>query len=249
MSIVLAGRSPTTFEIKSANLSLLTLRLKSTELDALAVELQTHYGEMPGFFEDDLLVIDLAPLPKATAELDFERLKALLRQYRLQPVAVAGGAPELMATALADGLPAATGWNAGQPPAAAPSPAPSEEQPVDPPNIPGALIVDKPLRSGQRVYARGRDLVLLAACNSGAEAIADGHIHVYAPLRGRAIAGARGWNAARVFAREMQPELISIAGIYLTSEHGLAPEIWGKAAMAHLAAVEVGDKLIFEPLT
>jgi septum site-determining protein MinC len=246
MSTVLTGHSLATFEIKSARLSLLTLRLKSADLDAVAVELQTHYGDVPDFFEDDLLVIDLAHLSKDITTLDFARLKTLLMHRRLHPVAAAGGSPELMAVALAAGLPAAPEWDGAQS-----SPSSPQQQAEDQSNnfAPGALIVDKPLRSGQRVYARGRDLVLLALCNPGSEAIADGHIHVYAPLRGRAIAGARGWGEARVFAQNMQPELISIAGVYLTSEQGLAPEIWGHAAMAHLAATEASDKLIFEPLT
>jgi len=248
MSIALAGRSLVTFEIKSANLSLLTLRLKSTDMDALAVELQTHYGDMPGFFEDDLLIVDLAYLPEGTVTLDFERLKILLMRCRLRPVAVAGGSPELRVTALAAGLPAMPDWNKTQP-SQLQSRSSSQEQSGELPFVPGALVIDKPLRSGQRIYARGRDLVLLAVCNSGSEVIADGHIHVYAPLRGRAIAGARGWNEACVFALNMQPELISIAGVYLTSEQGQVSEIWGHASVAHLAMTEAGDKLIFNPLT
>jgi septum site-determining protein MinC len=251
MPIALTGRSPATFEIKSANLSLLTLRLKSADLNVLEEELQAHYGAVPNFFEDDLLVIDLGHLPGDTAAPDFEQLKTLLTGYRLRPVAAAGGSPEWMAVALAAGLPAAPDWNKTQTAQQQSQPATpsSQDQSAEPPIAPGALVIDKPLRSGQRVYARGRDLVLLAVCNSGAEAIADGHIHVYAPLRGRAIAGARGWNEARVFALNMQPELISIAGVYLTSEEGLASEIWGHAATAHLDVTAAGDKLIFNPLT
>jgi septum site-determining protein MinC len=245
----LAGRSPVTFEIKSTNLPLLTLRLKSANLDTLATELQTHYGEMPGFFEDDLLVIDLGTLPNDTAALDFERLDALLKGCHLRPVAVAGGSPELMAAALTVGLFAAPDWNQtqSQPLSSTPAQPQREIQQVDLPAS-GALVIDKPLRSGQQVYARGRDLVLLAACNPGAEAIADGHIHVYAPLRGRAIAGARGWSQACIFTLNMQPELVSIAGVYLTSEQGLTPEIQGHAARVHLDTTEAGDKLIFQPL-
>jgi septum site-determining protein MinC len=250
MPIALTGRSPITFEIKSASLSLLTLRLKSTDLNALAVEFQAQYGDMPDFFEDDLLIIDLAYLPEGATTLDFTQLKTLLTGCGLRPMAVTGGSPELRALALATGLPAAPDWKAVQLQQPVPQPPSSpQSQASELPFVPGALIIDKPLRSGQRVYARGRDLVLLAACNSGSEVIADGHIHVYAPLRGRAIAGARGWNEARVFASNMQPELISIAGVYLTSEQGSTLEIWGHAATAYLATTETSDKLIFEPLT
>ncbi|MDR2991843.1 MAG: septum site-determining protein MinC [Burkholderiaceae bacterium] len=249
MSIALTGRSLVTFEIKSARLSLLTLRLKSADLDAFAAELQTHYGDVPDFFANDLLVIDLSYLSSDVAALDFERLKTLLMNHRLRPIAVAGGSSELLAAALVAGLPSASEWEgAQQSQDSLPQQQPGDQQ-SDSLSVPGALVIDKPLRSGQRVYARGRDLVLLALCNPGAEAIADGHIHVYAPLRGRAIAGARGWSEARVFALNMQPELISIAGVYLTSEQGSTSEIWGHPAVAHLAATEASDKLIFEPLT
>ncbi|MDE1927982.1 MAG: septum site-determining protein MinC, partial [Burkholderiales bacterium] len=109
----------------------------------------------------------------------------------------------------------------------------------------GALIVDRPLRSGQRVYAKGADLVVLAHVSHGAEVIADGHIHVYAPLRGRALAGARGDTAARIFCTCMEPQLISIAGIYRTTEQPLAADIVGKPAQVRLE----GDRLVVEPLT
>ena len=111
---------------------------------------------------------------------------------------------------------------------------------------PPALIVDKPLRSGQQVYARGRDLVVLAMVNAGAEVIADGHIHVYAPLRGKAIAGARGNTEARIFALAMEPELVSIAGIYRTSEVPWPDEVLGKPTQVRLFSGPDGDKLVMD---
>ena len=106
------------------------------------------------------------------------------------------------------------------------------------------MVVDKPLRSGQQVYARGADLVVLAMVSDGAEVIADGNVHVYAPLRGRAIAGARGNTDARIFTTCLQPQLVSIAGIYRTSEQELPPEVAGKPAQVRLD----GEKMLFEPL-
>jgi septum site-determining protein MinC len=111
-----------------------------------------------------------------------------------------------------------------------------------------ALVIDKPLRSGQQVYARGRDLVMLAMVNAGAEVIADGHIHVYAPLRGRAIAGARGNADARIFALSMEPELISIAGLYRTGETPLLAAVWGKPTQVRLVSDGEGNRLVFDPL-
>jgi septum site-determining protein MinC len=112
----------------------------------------------------------------------------------------------------------------------------------------GALVIDKPLRSGQQIYAKGRDLIVLAMVNPGAEVIADGHIHVYGTLRGRAIAGALGDVNAQIFAQVMEPELVSIAGIYRTSENTWPKEVLGKAAHVRLHSGPDGDKLHIYPV-
>ena len=109
---------------------------------------------------------------------------------------------------------------------------------------PGTVVVDKPLRSGQQVYARGTDLVVMALVNHGAEVIADGNVHVYAPLRGKAIAGARGNTDARIVSTCMEPERVSIAGIYRTTEVALPASVLGKPAQVRL----VGEKMLIEPL-
>ena len=267
MSVALTVRSPTTFEIKSASLPLLALRLKSPDLQVLADELRAQYGDKPGFFEDDLLVLDLAALqPEATedsqapsADIDFAALIALLHAHRLRPLAVRGGNARQTEQAVAAGLLAAPDVRVQssarpaepaptQAPAPAPAPAPTAAHDALDAPPPGALVIDKPLRSGQQVYARGRDLVVMAMVNAGAEVIADGHIHIYAPLRGRAIAGARGWPEARIFALEMKPELVSISGVYRTSEEALPEAVWGHAATVRLQSTDAGDKLIFEPV-
>ena len=254
MSVAIAGNAPATFEIKSANLPLVALRLKSTDLDALAAELSRQYGDIPDFFDNDPLVVDLSPLPADAPGPDFAALIALLRFHRLAPLAFKGGTAQQAAAALAAGLvgapdaatvkTATTAQQAiGQSPPAAPA-----EPPLAGAQLP-ALVIDKPLRSGQQVYARGRDLVVMAMVNAGAEVIADGHIHVYAPLRGKAIAGARGNADARIFALSLEPELISIAGIYRTTENALPPEIWGRATQVRLVAGPEGERLVMEPLS
>jgi septum site-determining protein MinC len=96
------------------------------------------------------------------------------------------------------------------------------------------MIVDRPVRAGQQIYARGCDLVVLAMVSAGAEVIADGNIHVYAPLRGRALAGARGNTSARIFVRSMEAELVSIAGVYRTIEQALPESIKGKPTQIQL---------------
>ena len=244
MTVALAGRAPATFEIKSANLPLVALLLKSPDLHLLAQELQARFGDIPDFFDHDPLVVDLTPL--AGAEVDFAGLLELLKPYRVMPVAVKGGSEAQMARALEAGL-------APAPDALTPTLSPREREqqpqpepaPVAVPTPPAsALIVDRPLRSGQQVYARGRDLVVLSMVNPGAEVIADGHIHVYAPLRGKAIAGARGDTEARILTLCLEPELVSIAGVYRTSENPLPESLHGKPAQIRLA----DDKLVMAPL-
>ncbi len=252
-----SSQSPVSFEIKSANLPLVALLLKSADMALLGEEMARRFGDIPDFFDNDPLVIDLTPLHAAAKRqdmappaIDFAALLDVLRPYKVKPVAVRGGSPEQMAAGLALGLLAAPDARV----VAAPSPsAPVETKapaPVPPPvEAPlGALVIHKPLRSGQQVYARGRDLVVLAMVNAGAEVIADGHIHVYAPLRGKAMAGARGNTEARIFAHSLEAELISIAGIYRTSDVPLPANVQGKRAMVHLSSGPQGDKLVMEPL-
>lgn len=255
MSSALAAHAPATFEIKSASLPLVALLLKSADLGQLAAEFAQRFGDMPDFFDHDPLVIDLSPLQageQADSPVDFVALCALLRPYRLHPLAVRGGSEAQTAAALLAGLIPANDatvqrGSAAPAPAAAPV-AEAPAVPVAPAPAPGALVIDKPLRSGQQVYARGRDLVVMAMVNPGAEVIADGHIHVYAPLRGKAIAGARGNAEARIFAMGMDPELISIAGIYRTSDTPLPASVQGKAAQVRLVPGPDGEKLVIEPL-
>jgi septum site-determining protein MinC len=244
------------FELKSAQLPLLALQLKTADLAQLNGALAARYGadgDSPNFFEHDGLVLDCTALADGAA-LDLPALLALLRPYSLVPVALRGGNAGLVQAALAAGLVLAPPetrlpQRAAQPPAEPDPAAPAVPQPAAPaPTASPTLVVDKPLRSGQKVYARGGDLVVLAMVNPGAEVVADGNIHVYAPLRGKAIAGARGHTAARIFALSLEPELIAIAGTYRTSENPLPAAIQGKPAQVRLAGDGDDARLMFEPL-
>ncbi|MGE4376856.1 MAG: septum site-determining protein MinC [Burkholderiaceae bacterium] len=248
MSMDSPGATRTSFELKSASLPVVAVLLKTADLAQVAAELTARLAADPGFFDNDPVLIDLAALRESDAAVDFAALGALLRQHRTQPVAVRGGSPAQMAAAHAAGLVAAPDVPAarerGANAVATASPAPQtivREVPV-----PGAaaVVIDKPLRSGQQVYARGADLVVLSVVSFGAEVIADGNVHVYAPLRGRAIAGARGNTEARIFSTCMEPQLVSIAGIYRTTETALPAQVLGKPAQVRLE----GEKLLIEPL-
>lgn len=253
------------FELKSASLSLLALVLRTADLEQLALELRERLGDTPEVFNQDPLLIDFSQLPQpaqtpddspqlgllSEGTVDLPALLALLRKHRMQPVAVTGAGPALLAQALALGL-----AEAPEEPLTREAPTAAvrevevirevvvERQVAVPAEAAKTVIVDKPLRSGQQVYAKGADLVVLALVNHGAEVIADGSIHVYAPLRGKAIAGARGNTEARIFAASMEAELIAIAGIYRTTENPLPDTVLGKPAQVRLE----GEKLVMEPL-
>ena len=236
---------PFAFELKDTRLPLVTVVLHQADAGVLADELQQRLGDTPNFFDNDPVVIDLAPLREFAEPIAFAELVLALRQHRMRPALVAGGSAQQMADALAAGLPAA--------PEAAPAPKPrtveverevirevEREVPVHVPT----LIVDKPLRSGQQAYAKGGDLIVQGAVNAGAEVLADGNIHVYGPLRGKAIAGSRGNTEARIFTTCLEPELIAIAGVYRTTETPLPANVAGKPAQVRL----VDGVLVMTPL-
>ncbi|MGH8201206.1 MAG: septum site-determining protein MinC, partial [Steroidobacteraceae bacterium] len=175
-----------------------------------------------------------------------EEMRAVMdavRRAGMLPVGLVGGsaAVELLSAAL--GLPVLAPFRSQTQVAPIVQPAPIA-QPAEraEPGIP-ALIQHQPVRSGQRLYARSRDLVVTSTVGAGAEAIADGCVHVYGSLRGRAVAGARGETSARVFCQEFRAELVSVAGVFRVFET-LPPELAGKPVQAWLD----GDDLRFAPI-
>ena len=252
------AQAPASFEIKSAQLPLVALLLKVSNMAVVATDVLEKFGpdgESPDFFDHDALVIDFSHVDPQTPVFDLVPLLKVLRSCSLVPVAVRGATPEAMAAALAVGLvEAPLEVHRTKPvPEIAESAVVQEtvrevfHEVVREVPGPGTMVIDKPLRSGQKIYARGCDLVVLAMVNQGAEVVADGNIHVYAPLRGKAMAGARGNTNARIFSLCLEPELISIAGVYRTSENALAPDVQGKAAQVRLSNDGL-DKLIIEAL-
>lgn len=121
----------------------------------------------------------------------------------------------------------------------------------NPPNPPAArssMVVDAPVRSGQRVYAQGCDLVVMGQVSAGAEVIADGHVHIYGVLRGRALAGASGDTSARIHSTCFEPELVSVAGYYLTFDGGFPADVKGQPTLVHLAESENSTELRLKPI-
>jgi len=257
------------FELRSGSVDTLLFVVKTTDLDAMRAELTRRFEATPEFFANDVVAIDVRRLAD-DERVPLADIAKLLDSVRMRPVGVVANTQQVWAGE--SGLPlleardrrgAAAkpadeegGEAAGETPAAAAAATPvvaaaesaaagvtPATEPVRLANAPQTTVVDKPLRSGQRIYAKG-DLVVLGLVSYGAEVIAEGNIHIYAPLRGRALAGVHGNHDARIFCTCLEPELISIAGIYRTTENPLPADVLGKPVQIWLDE----EKLMIEPL-
>jgi septum site-determining protein MinC len=203
-----------------------------------ARELAEQVQRSPRFFQNAPVVLDLKDAPGFAEAAEFAFAGDLLREHTLALVGVQNAEPAQLAAAAAAGLASFA------PSAATPvrrqtraSDAPGADSPT-PATVPAPVvraatrIVAEPVRSGTQIYARGGDLIVTAAISPGAEVMADGNIHVYGPLRGRALAGAAGDTAARIFCTRFEAELVSIAGRYLVSEQMPAEHQGGPAQIA-----------------
>ncbi len=231
-------------ELKTTRLAGIQVILNSAEHAALDTHLTTLFAATPDFFGGEAAVFECGRLPADAASPDWVWLAQELKNRGLNPFAVQNASAELAAAATQAGLLVLN--------QAAPTPAVAAVAEAEPEAAAQAAavavptrIIDKPLRSGQRVYAAGGDIVVLAAANPGAEVIADGSIHVYAPLKGRALAGARGDASARIFTTHLEAELVSIAGVYRTFESGPDAAVAGKPAQIRLADA---SQIVIEPL-
>jgi septum site-determining protein MinC len=244
-------------EIKISTVVAVAALLGDTDLAKVSAALSQVTGGTPDYFEDEFTVIDLGNLlaPPVPGSIAWPELIALFRSHRLNPVAVRN-APESLEDEIRafglsiDGMDQSRTFELTPPPSppqaelsAAVTPAPTPAPKPVPAQVaetaaatPSVVtkVIDTPVRSGQRVYARGGDLVVMATVNPGAEVIADGSIHVYAPLRGRALAGAAGSSEARIIATSMEAELVSIGGVYRTFEDGWPKELKGQAVQVLL---------------
>ncbi|MBV8679989.1 MAG: septum site-determining protein MinC [Aquitalea sp.] len=222
------------FDIKSASLDLLALILRTDNLEELTTALDARFGPA-GDAPAEAFLLDVEHLPQA-AETDYGRLLPMLSRHGIRAVALRHPDSAMAEVASRYGLAYSRGLT---PPRSSPGISEPAAKPAEPaaPVASAAvptMIIDRPVRAGQQIYARGGDLVVLAMVSAGAEVIADGNIHIYAPLRGRALAGARGNTSARIFTRSMEAELVSIAGVYRTIEQVLPESIKGKPTQIYL---------------
>jgi septum site-determining protein MinC len=210
--------------VQGAVFTVMVLRLGQTGIADFERAVRSQIGRSPQFFAKAPVVLDLKESHGLTAAADFLELKRLLRGLDLVPVGVQNANPAQQEAAAKAELGTFTGASTQRRSNATPSAARAA-----PTAAAKSLLVTEPVRSGTQLYARNADLIVLKSVSAGAEIIADGHIHVYGTLRGRAIAGATGDGEARIFVRRLEPELVSIAGRYLVRDE-IASEHIGQGA-------------------
>ncbi|QNP42197.1 septum site-determining protein MinC [Lysobacter terrestris] len=242
-------------DLKIGQVGIANLRIRSLDVPRLVEEMRGRVQRAPKLFARAAVVLDFGGLTQAPDVDTARQLIDGLRDAGVLPVALAYGTSEIERLSEQLGLPLLAKFRASyeragdaEPveapapkPRAKPEPARAEPAPTTPaqqaPTAPG-LIHSTPVRSGQQVYAANRDLSVLANIGAGAEVMADGSIHIYGPLRGRALAGAQGWGQARIFCREFHAELVAIAGHYKVLED-IPKELRGKAVQIWLDGEEL----------
>lgn len=203
------------FELKGSLFTLTVLHLTKPNLVLLDEQLSMLISQTPRLFHYMPLIIDLHKLQQDGAYIDFNALNSCLRRHHIIPIGVRGGTLQQHEAAATAGLAVFPNTKAesSEPPPVANSSAPQPQQPLH-----STKVITHPVRSGQQIYARHGDLIVLAPVSPGAELLADYNIHVYSALRGRALAGVTGNPNSRIFCQHLEAELVAIAGHYWVSE-------------------------------
>lgn len=227
---------PRAFELKGRMMAFSVLRVLTPDLRFLAQQLDAKIATAPHLFQNFPVLLDFEALPHDVQEaFDIGRFDRVLRERSFVPVGMCGAGDVLR------GIAAGVGIGTISAGLAAPARQPPKEAAAPPPTT--NVLIKEPVRSGQQVYARGGDLTVLATVSPGAEIMADGNIHIYGSLRGRALAGVRGNADARIFCQDLDAELISIAGRYQVSER-FKETIRRRPVQILLN----GERLVIEPL-
>lgn len=230
-------------EMEGMVTTLTVLCVLSGDLEALRQSLRAKVRQMPGFFHEAPVALDFSAVDAADAPLapgpELNAVMGILREEHLIPVAVRNASAERQAAAETLGLACLRGSARSAQPRSAESRAGRSMAASELEQAAPTLMLRQPVRGGQVVYAERSDVVVVSSVNSGGELIADGNIHVYGALRGRALAGAHGDTSARIFCASLQADLVSIAGTYLRADE-LPDAYRGKPAQIYLE----GDALM-----
>ena len=248
-------------ELKIGQVGIANLRVRTLDVARLADEMRSRVTRAPKLFARAAVILDFGGLPATPDAATARALVEALREAGVLPVALAWGSSDNERLAIELGLPVLARFRAQyesvsdtSETATAPAPAPQRQAGPAPAPAPApvaradeaapGLVQTAPVRSGQQLYAENRDLTVLSQVGAGAEVIADGSIHIYGPLRGRALAGAQGNARARIFCRAFHAELVAVAGHYKVLEdipkdlHGKAVQVWLEDEELKIAALD-----------
>jgi septum site-determining protein MinC len=231
------------FQLKGGMFTLTSIQLVTQDLTHLSLQLQEKIMQAPKFFCNAPVVIDLQKIGLEGIKVDFKYLKEVLREQKLFPVAVKGGTQQQQTAAVVAGLAVlpesrheleSKKMDSDPQTENDPTHAQADSKPAENAMRTPTRLITHPIRSGQQIYAQGGDLIIMAPVSHGAELLADGHIHVYGPLRGRALAGITGDTNAAIYCQSLEAELVSIAGQYRICEDLKTSPLWKQAAFVHL---------------
>ncbi|SEG24805.1 septum site-determining protein MinC [Marinobacterium lutimaris] len=246
------------FQFKNSRVSLNELVLLDYDESRLKAELERHAARLPSLFRQMPVLLNFERLPADKPLPPLDELLAVCRDSELKPIGIRGSSRYDEALCQSLGLSCFGASGRGE--------RVREEKPAESPSQPEpesvsetsevaataevveengskTRILTTPVRSGQQVYVQGGDLIVLSSVGAGAEVMADGNIHVYGPLRGRAMAGVSGDSSARIFCQSLEAELISIAGYFKACED-LQSEHWKKPVQAHLSGTRLDTVLL-----
>ena len=228
------------FQMKGSVVTTIVLELTHYSETAFSEQLKQRVEQAPMLFQKSPIVISLEKL-KDDQPIDLKTIDRICRQAGLQPMAVKGGAPSHQQTIEESGLVHLPSSSVRVAASQKPEPPPLPEEVTKPvqakqkTEIRNSMLVTQPVRSGQQIYAKDADLIIMSQVSEGAEVLADGHIHVYGSLRGRALAGVKGNQDARIFSSSLEAELLSVAGNFILSDDLHQREgIWKQPAQAFL---------------
>lgn len=253
-------------DLKIGQVGVANLRVRTLDVERLGAEMRDRVARAPKLFERAAVIVDFGGLPGTPDVTTARALIVALRDAGVIPVALAWGSGDNERLAVELGLPLLAKFRAQYEPASgsvgaasaaneqrqtsvAAEAAPTKANAIAPaapaakPTSDIGMVHTAPIRSGQQIYAEQRDLTVLGTVGAGAEVIADGSIHIYGALRGRALAGARDNDKARIFCREFHAELVAIAGHYKVMEdlpaelRGKAVQVWLDNEQIHIAAL------------
>ncbi|MBK5000533.1 septum site-determining protein MinC [Pseudomonas sp. S31] len=229
------------FQLKGSMLAITVLELGRNDLEALDRQLAAKVAQAPNFFSNTPLVLALDKLPASEGAIDLPGLMRICRHHGLRTLAIRASRIEDIAAAIAIDLPVLPPSGARErplepePEVKKPEPTPPPPPPPAEPEVRPTRIITTPVRGGQQIYAQGGDLVVVGSVSPGAELLADGNIHVYGAMRGRALAGIKGNTKARIFCYQMTAEMVSIAGQYKVCEDLRRDPLWGAGVQVSLS--------------